>query len=374
MRRMRIPRWVVWTAALMITGAAAAQGPAAEGASGGDRFVAGGALTIDDPVTGDLIAAGGSIDVDAPVAGDAVLFGGRARLGADVAQSVYAAGGQLTVAGRVGRNLRAAGGRVELGPQAQVAGNATVAGGQVTLRGRIGGDVQIGGGQVLIDGPVAGDVSVGAGRLELGPRARIEGRLRLRSGDEPTLSPQAQVLGGIDRLEMPAPGGSGGWPGAERHGPGGGWLWTVGLMLLAAVLLGLMPRAFGAVAQALQAQPALSLGMGFVVLVATPAAVLVLLVTLIGAPLALLLLATYLALLPVGYASAGIGLGDWALRRWRTANAGTLRWRVAAAATTVLALSLLGRMPFVGGWVGFVALLLGLGALALAIRRAIAGR
>ncbi|HSM21318.1 MAG TPA: polymer-forming cytoskeletal protein, partial [Rubrivivax sp.] len=330
----------------MMAAAAAAQEPSAEGAYGGDRFVAGGSLTIDEPVAGDLIAAGGSIDIDAPVGGDAVLAGGRARLGADVAQSVYAAGGQLTVAGRVGRNLRAAGGRVELGPQSQVAGNATVAGGQVTLRGRIGGDVQIGGGQVLIDGPVAGNVSVGAGQLELGPRARIEGRLRLRSGDEPTLSPQAQVLGGIERLEMPAPDGRSGWP--DGYG-GGGWLWTIGLMLLAAVLLGLMPRAFGAVAQALQAQPALSVGLGFVVLVATPAAVLVLLVTLIGAPLALLLLAAYLALLPVGYASAGIGLGDWALRRWRAADGVALRWRVAAAAAAVLALSLLGRIPFVGG-------------------------
>jgi len=307
--------------------------------------------------------------------GDALLMGGRARLGADVAQSVFAAGGQLTVAGRVGRNLRAAGGRVELGPQAQVAGNVTVAGGQVTLRGRIGGHVHIGGGEVLIDGPVAGNVSVGAGRLELGPRARIEGKLRLRSGDEPTLSPQAQVLGGIERLQMPAPGGHGGGPGAERHGfGGGGWLWTVGLMLLAAVLLGLMPRVFGAVAQALQAQPALSVGLGFLVLVATPAAVLVLLLTLIGAPLALLLLAAYLALLPVGYASAGIGLGDWVLRRWRAADAAAPRWRVAAAAAAVLALSLLGRIPFVGGWVGFVALLLGLGALALAARRAVASR
>jgi cytoskeletal protein CcmA (bactofilin family) len=299
-----------------------------------------------------------------------LLAGGRARLGADVAQSVYAAGGQLTVAGRVGRNLRAAGGRVELGPQAQVAGNATVAGGQVTLRGRIGGDLHIGGGQVLIDGPVAGNVSVGAGQLELGPRARIEGRLRLRSGDEPMVSPQAQVLGGIERLEMPAPSGRGGWP----DGYGGGWLWTVGLMLLAAVLLGLMPRVFGAVARSLQAQPALSVGLGFVVLVATPAAVLVLLVTLIGAPLALLLLAAYLALLPVGYASAGIGLGDWALHRWRAADSVALRWRVAAAAAAVLVLSLLGRIPFVGGWVGFAALLLGLGALALAARRAVATR
>jgi cytoskeletal protein CcmA (bactofilin family) len=371
---MRALGCVAWTAALMIAAAAAAQGPAAEGASGGDHFVAGGSLTIDDPVAGDLVAAGGSIDVDAPVGGDAVLAGGRARLGADVAQSVYAAGGQITVAGRVGHNLRAVGGRVELGPQAQVAGNATVAGGQVTLRGRIGGHVQIGGGQVLIDGPVAGNVSVGAGQLELGPRARIEGRLRLRSGDEPTLSPQAQVLGGIERLEIPAPGGRVGWPGGERQGFGGGWLWTAGLMLLAAVLLGLMPRVFGAVAQALQSQPALSVGLGFLVLVATPAAVLVLLVTLIGAPVALLLLATYLALLPVGYASAGIGLGDWALRRWRAAEATTLHWRVGAAAAAVLALSLLGRIPFVGGWVAFVALLLGLGALALAARRAVAAR
>jgi hypothetical protein len=366
--------WILGLLVGAVGPAAAAEAPA-EQRLGGDLFIAGGAVTVDQPVSGDLIAMGGSIDVDAPVAGDAVVAGGKLRFGVDVAGSLYAAGGRVTVAGKVGRNLRTAGGQTELGPKSEVGGNLSIAGGQVRLLGAVRGEVQAAGGRVRIDGPVGGDVLVTSGQLELGPGARIAGKLRYRSREPITQDPAAQVAGGVEML-VPAWSGDaraseprGEHTGAPVWASGIAWMWTLGLVVLAAALIALLPGFYAGVANALRDRFGLSLLLGFVVLVCVPFAALFAFVTLIGIPLGLLLTALYLALLPVAYVSAGIGLGELGLRRLRPASAQTTGWRIAAAAFALVLLALAGWIPWLGGMVAFAALLAGLGALLLQTRR-----
>lgn len=349
-------------------------GPPAEQRLGGDLFIGGGAVTVSQPVQGDLFASGGSVDIDAAVAGDALAAGGKVRIGAEVEHSVFAAGGQLTVNGKVGRNLRMVGGQVELGPKSVVAGNVSVAGGQVRLYGSIGGHVQSAGGRLLIDGPVSGDVFATSGQIELGPNARIGGKLRYRSGEPLRQDPAAQVGGGIEKL-LPAIGArSASAPAGREHAArravaGIGWVWTLGLIVLAAALLAMLPRFYVSVARTLREQPGLSLLLGFVLLVCVPVASLLFFITLIGIPLGLFLTALYLALLPVAYVSAGIGLGDWAVQRWLPERSTLLPWRIGAAAAALALLALLGGIPWLGGLIAFAALLAGLGALLLQARR-----
>jgi hypothetical protein len=158
-------------------------------------------------------------------------------------------------------------------------------------------------------------------------------------------------------------------PHRDRHGGYGwgavGWLWTLGLVLLAALLLAVQPAALARVSQTLQARPGMSLLLGFALLVCMPVAALLFIVTLIGIPVGLLTIALYLALLPLGYVTAAVGLGDLVLQRLRAAAAAQLGWRIGAAAAALLLLTLLGAIPWLGGWIGFAALLAGLGALLL---------
>jgi len=377
--------WQFLAGALLALGQAGAT--AQEGASqrlGGDLFVGGRAVSVAEPVGGDLFASGGSVDVDAAVTGDALAVGGQVRLRADVGQSVYAGGGQLLVDAAVARNLRVFGGQVELGRRAQVQGNVSAVGGNVRLLGRVNGHVQVAGGEVLIDGPVAGDVIATVGELSLGPNARIAGKLRYRSGQELDQDPAAQVAGGVEKL-LPRidrhagqrdgpPAQAEGW-GEERRtamrgiGLGFAALWTLGQMLVAAVLIAALPGWTARVARTLRERTPLSLLLGFALLVCVPVAVVLLAITLIGLPLALLALALYFALLPLAYVGAAIGLGDWALQRWQAARAAQRGWRIAAACLALLGLSLLGALPWLGGLIGLAALLAGLGALALQATR-----
>lgn len=347
---------------------------AAQRRIGADTFVFGGSVRIDQPVTGDLIAAGGSIDVDAPVAGDAVLAGGNLRVTAKVEQSVYAGGGRLILDAPIGRNLRVGGGQVEIGPMAAIGGNVTVGGGQVTLRGPVKGNVTVGGGRVLIDGAVEGNVESYVGGLSLGPNARLAGTLRYRSGDELVRDPAATVAGAVERLgtpgrsaATPAPATAPRDGALDAHTSRGrpSWFWTAGLMAVAALLVAALPVTTMRVADGLRTRLGWSLLWGFIALVCIPVAALILLFTIIGIPVALLALLLYLALLLVGYVSSAIGLGQWVLARLRADAAQRTGWRVAAAMAAVVSLALLGSLPWVGHFVALLAVVAGIGAIAL---------
>jgi hypothetical protein len=308
------------------------------------------------------------VEVAAPVDGDTALAGGELRVSASLARNVYVAGGRVQLDGEMGRNLRAAGGQVELGSSSRVAGHATIAGGDVSGRGPIKGSLSIMGGRALIDSTVDGDVTVTAGQIELGPQARVGGALRWRSQSELQRHASAQVAGPIERLE-PTPGreGAAGGPSESRHAIGwlaGTW-WTVGLMIVTAVLLAAVPGLASEVAQTWRERAGTSLLAGFVALVCIPVAVVILLITVIGVPLALLALLLYLVLLPMGCVSSAIGLGQWGLARWKSDFAGHLGWRIGAASLALVLLALLGEVPWLGGLVALTALLIGLGAIAL---------
>ena len=241
------------------------------------------------------------------------------------------------------------------------------------LLGAVQGHVQVAGGSVFVDGPVGGDVFATSGEVELGPNARIAGKLRYRSGAQLRQDSAAQVAGGIEHLfpSFRRGGDAASAPPAPRHGAARGIavVWTLGLIALALVLLAVLPGFYRHVSQALRERLGMSLLLGFVLLVCTPVAALLLLVTLIGIPLALLVAALYLALLPVAYVGAAIGLGAWALARWKPDAADRFGWRAAAAAAALVLLALLGAVPWFGGLIGFAALLAGLGALVLQVRR-----
>lgn len=354
--------------ALPIVHAQDARKQVAERDVGGDHFAAGCPVRISANVAGDAFLAGCSVDIDAPVGGDAFVAGGSVRIDDAVGETLFAAGGQLRVNGTVGRNARIAGGQVELGPKSSIGGNVTVAGGDVRLNGTVKGVVRAAGGSVRIDGPVDGDVVATSGNVVLGPNARIAGQLRYASRAEITRDPAAQVQGGVERMQFD---GRQQGPGAAERSTAqrGGWAWTAGLMLVAAVLVAALPDFYRRVADTLRTRPAMSLLLGFIALVCIPIAALILLFTIIGAPLALAAVALYLALLLVGYVSTGIGVGEWALRSFAQARTAQRVWRIGAAVLGVLVVSMLGRLPYVGTVVVFLALLIGLGALVLQARK-----
>jgi hypothetical protein len=309
-------------------------------------LLAGGALA-DDAWSGGTIRIGGNVEVSEPTDGP-----------------LNAAGGQVLVEAPVEGPLRAAGGQVEVGPNASIAGNALLAGGNVVVKGPIQGDLHAAGGQVTLDGPVAGDASIAGGSLILGPDARIEGRLKFRGG-ELNRDPSAQVAGGL--VHTPA--------GSRRHERTAGermargWMWSVGLVALAALLAAALPGPSQRLAQELRERPGMTTLLGFLALTAIPVAAVLLMITIIGIPIALLALALYAGLLMVGYVWLAVVLGGLLLDRFNVERAAVTAWRIGAAALAMLILAIAVRVPFVGGLVKFAALVVGVGMIVGAVLR-----
>ena len=335
---------------------------------GTDHFAAGRIVEIATPVAGDAIAAGGGVTLSSNVSGDVVLAARNVHVDGDAGQNVYAAGSEVDVAGVVGRNARLAGAIVDIGRRAQIAGNASIAGGRVSVTGNVKGYLQAAVGRVYIDGTIGGDVEVNGREVVLGPNARITGALRYRSPDAIEQDPRAVVGGGVERLATRS-------PAAHAHAAHriGRWIWTIGLMILAACLVAALPVFSARTSERVRERVLRNMLLSFALIVCVPVATILLLATGIGAPLGLLAALAYPGLLLVGYVCTGIALGDAILRRARPTHAAANRWRASFASLGTLAIALIGWIPLVGSVVNFVALLLGVGAVVFQIWAATSG-
>jgi hypothetical protein len=84
---------------------------------------------------------------------------------------------------------------------------------------------------------------------------------------------------------------------------------------------------------------------------------------------ALIALLLYLAMLVAAYVVGAQYLGDRLLAAARPSAADRTGWRFGALFLALLVLAVVGRLPLVGGLARFLVLLLGLGAITLAITR-----
>jgi hypothetical protein len=324
-----------------------------------------------------LYAAGASVEIAADIGGDVLAAGGRVMVGDRVKGSVMAAGGFVELRGRVGEDARlaagriviravvggdlvAAGGRMALAPESVVTGDVWFAGRTVATAGQIGGGVKIAGQAIAIGGEIAGDVELIGQSIEILPGAAIKGRLVYSSPEPARIAPGARIAGGVahEAIAWPARADSVAKVVATVLGLG----FATAVLALSIVFVLVFPGYAVAAAHSIGRRPWASLGLGFALLAALPAAAVIALATVIGSTLALALAAVYLLSLPLGYTIAALYLGDVGLRLIGRAEGAGRGWRVASLVAAVAALTLVGAVPWLGGLVPLLALLFGLGA------------
>jgi hypothetical protein len=345
----------------------------------------GGSVVVRDPARENLYVAGGEVDVRAEVDGDVAAAGGRVLLDGVVTRDALVAGGDVTVRGRVGDDLRvagglvtlggpiagellAAGGRVRVAPEAAVSGRAWLAGGIVEVQGRVGKTLRAAGGTIRLGGQVDGDVDVAGREIEIGPAARIGGSLTYRSPRPARIDPAARIAGAVThrRTELPAQA-----VGIARTASIA--LSVLGLLALGVTgvaLLLLFPGFLTTSARTIASDPWTSLGLGLLVLVATPPVGLVLLVSVLGIPLALMLLAVYAVALVAGGLVAALFLGDVGARWLGRGDPPSRGTQIVALLGALVVLALVRWIPIAGTLVLFLAVLFGVGALTLQSARA----
>lgn len=356
MGRHFIIGWL-WLAAA--TGTAWA-GDSARASIGGNRLHAGDDVTLEDDTPGNAFLAGGRVHLAGRVAGNAFVTGGAVEVTGSVRRDLYAAGGELDIRGEIGGDVRAAGGNVRITRSAKLGDDATLAGGSVEVEGAVDGDLRVYGDSIVVDGVVGGDLRLAGEDLRIGSGARIAGRLEYRSDGSVAIDPGAAIAGGIvqiDRDERT-------W--LRRIGRGasrvGGAMFSLGIVLLGALLVLGMPAFSREAAATIRREPLQSAGIGFLMLVGVPIAIVVLLITIVGIPLALMLIFGYVVLLLLGYLVAALFVGDAALGRLGAARSASAGWRVLFLLLALVALAILRRLPLIGGLAVLLLFLAGVGA------------
>jgi cytoskeletal protein CcmA (bactofilin family) len=317
-----------------------------------DLLTAGRTVRVGAEVEGDVAVAGSDVTVSAPVKGYVMSAGRTVSVEAPVGNDLWAAGERVDIAGPVGNNAMIAGQTVRLQPGATVGHDARLAGGEVRSEGRIAHDLTISAGRAEIGGDIGGAVNASARQVTVLPDAVVRGDLIVRAPEPPVISPGAQVMGNVDYQRTAGAGWWLAWP----------VLWSC-LFLLVLNLIGLYvaPTWFSRVAETLRTRPLSSLLAGVVVLIAVPIVIAILLITVIGIPLAVILTAAYVIALVLSAAFVSYRIGLWVFDRLH--RTGVSRW--AAMLVGALLVSLAISLPMVGGLIALAVVLIGAGALAV---------
>jgi hypothetical protein len=135
-------------------------------------------------------------------------------------------------------------------------------------------------------------------------------------------------------------------------------------VFVAAALFRIVFPAFSqGAASVVGSKPLQSLGLGLAILACIPFVTVVLLITVIGIPLALLLIPIYLLVMFLGWATAALFVAQRGTEVLRPGRNVSLAMQLFALLLALGALWLVRQIPFVGGLIALTALLAGIGAL-----------
>lgn len=326
-------------------------------------FASGKTIDIAGNVDGDVFCVGQDITVTGDISGDVICAGQTVRVAGHVNGNIRVAGQSVTIGGTTARSVTAAGQDISLEASGSVGGDASFGGQNVTLNGSIGRDLAVGATTATINGVVSRDVQASVTDLTLGNNARITGDLSYVSRHDVSRAGGAQVSGAISRSEPPA-----GQEGGARFGSliGGSFMFAlymfVALLVVALALILLIPQFIHDAATVAMHSPWKTLLVGFLASFIMPVIIAALMFTLIGIPLALLLLLSWVVIVCLSVPFAAYYLGSLLISK----NTNSPIWMMLLGTAIILVLYMI---PLVGFIVWLVATWFGLGIILLQYSR-----
>lgn len=350
----------------------------ASGTVDGDVTVFGADIELDITVEGEVQIIGADIALNGMVRESVEIAGADIYIGANIMSDLEAAGADVTIGGAIAGDASIAGAMLVFNPDSVVAGLAKLGGRELILEGRLENGAEIAARSVTISGSINGPAEISARDVTINSGAEISGPLTVRAPKPPLVMDGAQVGEiiyieerfdedydfdgpdvhiGLDDFDLaPSP-----WAAS-------------GILAASAFLLGLLaalasPRGVSKVAASFRSRPWVSGLLGLVVLAVLPVLTVtlfvLLLVTVIGIPLAFLLIFALPIVIFLAFAFGGIAIGDLALNR--SGEPAGFGLRAGSFLAALLVIALLSAIPVLGFIIMPIVLCIGLGAWTMAI-------
>ncbi len=260
----------------------------------GDFFAFGKSVEISGHVKGDVYVFGAQVVIDGTVEGDVLASAGSIALTGSVERSVRAVAGQMLISGKIGGALTCIAGNAQLLPSGGVRESVVALAGNVDLAGPIGKNARTYASNVRIAGPIAQNFYGFVGRLHVTSSARVKGRVDYWSDDPAVISPYAQITF-VKRHSTSF------WHGVFDSVFAGMLKLSARYMplimnffysfIIGLVIMRFFPRKVHGAMRALSERPLQVLAAGTVVILFLPIIFAALLISIVGAPFALTLLA-----------------------------------------------------------------------------------
>lgn len=329
-----------------------------------DLYASGQTVRIEGRVAGDVYAASQQVIVNGHVEGDVLAAANTVTVSGSVDGSIRAAGNSLDLSGAtVGGGVTFFGATLSSNQDVQIGHGVTFFGESATLNGSIGNGLSVFSQSATIGGDIGTNSRVTAENLTITQTAALADDLTLYSDNQPEVAEGASIAGDI--ATEPAP---------EHNAPDLDFLrypyllWSLlALLVTGAVLLLLGRQPFNTVSATVRKRPLLSFGIGILgLLVALPLGI-VLLISVLGIPLAILWwlfvgVGVYLSTIFVGIATGKLLLERTSQHRPRL---------FASFALGVVLLYLIYLIPFLGSLAMVVTVSTGFGALLIETGRAV---
>lgn len=329
-----------------------------------DYFTAGDRVVIDGTVNGDAYIAGGQVDVNGTINGDLLVAGGQVTVRGSVLQNIRAVGGTILIEGTVGRNVSIVGGSLTLDKSAKINGNAALVGGTISILTPVK-MLNIAGGDVSLESTVSGNVMGAVGNLQVFPDAQVKGNLTYWSDKEAEIAQGASVSGTVNFNQTDFKNKLDNSQEKAQKAANGFGMFMRLVSFASALIVGLLLIRFVPVFSSKTADLVSTnfwktMSSGFVVVVATPVLIVLLLVTLIGVPFAFFVGIAYMSAIYFSKFFVAMALGKYLSQSWKSNLSDSWQFVVGIAM-----FSLLSMLPVIGFFVKLVFLFAGVGALFL---------
>jgi len=328
-----------------------------------DFFAYGKSIEISGTVNGDVYVFGGQVFIDGVVNGDVLVAGGSVEISGKVSRNVRLLSGQASISGTVGRSVTAVTATIELSPSARVGRNVVILSGNVDLESMVGSNARVYASNLRISDGIGGSLYAYVGSMRVTSKARITGDVEYWSNKNALIDSHAKIGGELihhpsffysifhgkifKSLKI----------GSKFAALSMNFFYT---LVIALILMRYFPQRVENSYHALNHKLFQSLVAGIVLVIILPLLFFALLITIVGVPFAL----TLLAINVISFYSAKIITIIWLarhiFRRFDFSKHRRLYFTFGLIIYYGLTL-----IPYVGTVVSTLALLLGLGGLVL---------
>jgi cytoskeletal protein CcmA (bactofilin family) len=286
-----------------------------------------------------------------------------------ISDDLIAAGANIQVAGHIKKGLKVFGANISI--PGTVSGEVYSAGADIDLSGTFGSKVTAVGASVVLSGTFDQDVEVASAKLTLMPATIIRANL-IYSAAVLEKQEGSQVLGTVTERQKPLKTEKvhewreKGERAAKRAGIVFWFISTIALVLVGLIISAVFPNHTNRVVGVISQSPWKSIGLGLVFLVVVPVAIVIALVTVVGIPAAIIAGFLYAIIVYISRIYLGVWIGRKVIGAPKRKQITSLFWPLVVGVTII---ALIGLIPFIGWIFKLFCLLIGLGALSLAVLR-----